>query len=164
MRPGARVGVDVGGARVGVATCDPGGVLATPWQTVPRDSDGGSDQAAIADLVQDIGAIEVVVGLPRSLDGAENAAAATVRAWVAGLTSLLPDTPVRLVDERLTTVDAHRELRDSGLDGRRHRRVVDQAAAVLILQTALDVERSTGNPPGERAGERRRKPRRKGRT
>ncbi|MGL4745321.1 MAG: RuvX/YqgF family protein, partial [Dermatophilaceae bacterium] len=69
-----------------------------------------------------------------------------------------------LVDERLTTVDAHRLLRDSGVVGRRQRSVVDQAAAVLILQTALDAERASGSPPGERVSTSGRKPRTKGRT
>ena len=117
--------------------------------------------------VTDLAAIEVVVGLPRSLDGSEGPAAAKAREWATHLRSALQDapidnTPVRLVDERLTTVDAHRGLRDSGVAGRRHRDVVDQAAAVLILQTALDTERATGRPPGERVGRPRRRTPRKG--
>ncbi|WP_370892833.1 Holliday junction resolvase RuvX [Janibacter sp. GXQ6167] len=163
MRTGVRVGVDVGDARVGVAACDPEGVLATPVATLTRDAEGGQDQRDIAALAAELNAIEIVVGLPRSLDGTEGPAARSVRAWGDGLRPLIGDTPIRLVDERLTTVDAHRGLRASGVATIDHRRVVDQAAAVLILQHALDSERTSGRPPGERiGGARRRKPRAKG--
>lgn len=149
---------------MGTASCDPAGVLATPLRTVPRDVTEGADIAEVVRLCAEHAAIEVVVGLPRSLDGSEGPAAAGVRRWADRLHRALPDTPVRLVDERLTTVDAHRGLRESGVAGRRHRAVVDQAAAVLILQTALDLERSTGAPPGEAVGVRTRKPRTKDRA
>ncbi|WP_201468290.1 Holliday junction resolvase RuvX [Janibacter melonis] len=167
-RPGTRVGVDVGAARVGVAACDRDGVLATPVATLARDMETGSDVRELVEIVREREAVEVVVGLPRSLDGTEGPAAEHVRAWCAQLHQALtgpggiPDTPVRLVDERLTTVDAHRGLHASGLPGRAHRRVVDQAAAVLILQAAVDRERSLGEPLGELfAGPPARKPRRK---
>ena len=106
-------------------------------------------------------AVGVVVGLPRSLSGGEGPAAAAARAYAAVVAARVAPVWVRLVDERLTSVDAHRTLRDSGVAGRRQRAVVDQAAAVLILQTALDTERSTGAPPGERVRPGRRKPRTK---
>lgn len=167
MREGIRVGVDVGDARVGVASCDPAGLLATPVETVPRDLDHDSDIDRVVEIATQLGAMEFVIGLPRSLDGSEGPAAEKARAWAkrlgsALLEALIGNTPIRLVDERLTTVDAHRSLRDSGLDGRRHRGVIDQAAAVLILQTALDTERATGRPPGERVGRPRRRTPRKG--
>ncbi len=167
MRSGARLGVDVGEVRVGVATCDPSGLLATPVETVPRDLTGGGDIDRVVELIGELSVIEVVVGLPRSLDGTEGPAAQRVRQWAHELRSAIHDapignTPVRLVDERLSTVDAHRGLRASGVAGRDHRQVVDQAAAVLILQTALDTERATGGPPGERVGRPRRRTPRKG--
>ncbi len=148
-RPGARVGVDVGNARVGVAASDPTATLAHPVRTVPRDVAGGSDLAAIVSLVEDLGAVEVVVGLPRLLSGQEGASAQEARLFAGQLAAALGSVSVRLVDERLTTVDAHRRLRDSGVPGRGQRAVVDQAAAVLILQNALDTEAHTGRPPGE---------------
>lgn len=158
-----RLGVDVGDVRVGLASCDPDGVLATPVRTVARDVEHGGDLDEVAALAQEHRALEVVVGLPLSLDGGEGPAAAKVRAWARELAGRMPDTPVRLVDERLSTVDAHRGLRESGVAGRRQRAVVDQAAAVLILQAALDTERSAGAPPGEQIGRRKaRKPRTKG--
>jgi putative Holliday junction resolvase len=149
MRTGVRLGVDVGSVRVGLAASDPSGVIATPVQTLPRDLGGRSDQHAIAAAVRERAVLEVVVGLPRSLSGLEGRAAALARDYAVELAALVAPVPVRLVDERLSTVDASRTLRDSGVAGRKQRAVVDQAAAVLILQAALDGERSTGTPPGE---------------
>jgi putative Holliday junction resolvase len=148
-RPGVRVGVDVGSARVGVAASDPSGTFAHPVRTLARDTSGGTDLTRIVDLVLELEAVEVVVGLPRHLSGQEGEAARTARQYAAALAARLGTVTVRLVDERLTTVDAHRTLRDSGVPGRGQRAVVDQAAAVLILQTALDTEALSGRPPGE---------------
>lgn len=166
---GVRIGVDVGSVRVGVARSDPDGLLATPLETVPRDPKAppeaaGPDLDRVAALVAEHEAVLVVVGLPRSLSGAEGPAAARARTYAGVLAARVAPVPVRLVDERLTTVDAHRALSESGVAGRRRRSVVDQAAAVLILQSALDAERATGAPPGEPVGGRRRKPRTKGTT
>jgi putative Holliday junction resolvase len=180
-RTGVRVGVDVGSVRVGLASSDPSGFLATPVRTVareqvepgvPRPDDGRApgheddvpaDIAEVAAFVAEAQAIEVVVGLPRTLAGGEGPAAAGARQYARRLAVRVAPVPVRLVDERLTTVDAHRSLRESGVDGRRQRSVVDQAAAVLILQAALDAERSSGRPPGELVRPDGRKPRTKDR-
>ncbi len=166
-RRGALVGVDVGTVRVGVAVSDPDGVLATPVATLSREP-GGSPAAGdpdveeIAAIVSERAAVGVVVGLPRSLDGTEGPAAERARTYASVLAARVAPVRVVLVDERLSTVDAHRSLRDSGVAGRRQRAVVDQAAAVLILQSALDAERTTGSPAGDPVGARRRKPRTKG--
>ncbi|QZY30498.1 Holliday junction resolvase RuvX [Nocardioides coralli] len=146
MRAGVRLGLDPGDARVGVARSDPSGFLATPLETVRR---GKGDLARVARLVRDEEAVEVVVGLPRSLSGGEGPAAAKVREFAARLAARVAPVPVRLVDERLTTVSAEAMLRDRGKKGQDRRAVVDMAAAVLILQHALDTERATGTPPGE---------------
>ena len=146
MRHGVRLGIDPGDARIGVARSDPSGFLATPVETVRR---GKGDLARIAAIAAEEEAVEVVVGLPRSLSGREGPAAAKVREFAAALARRLAPTPVRLVDERMTTVSAEAMLRDQGRKGGKRRAVVDQAAAVLILQHALDTERATGNPPGE---------------
>lgn len=148
MRTGVRVGVDPGSVRVGVAACDPHGVLAYPLETVKRDERGGSDIARLAALVEDCDAIEVVFGLPRSLSGGESTAATVARAYAERVARRVAPVPVRLVDERFSTVVAHRSLRDAGMGGRRRRPVVDQVAAVIILQAALDAERASGDPPG----------------
>ncbi|MFC3808022.1 Holliday junction resolvase RuvX [Terrabacter sp. MAHUQ-38] len=162
-RPGVRVGVDVGSARVGVAASDASGTFAHPVRTLPRDPDADTDVAAIVALVAELGAIEVVVGLPRLLSGQEGEAARIAREYGGRLAGRLGTVGVRMVDERLTTVDAHRRLRDSGVPGRGQRAVVDQAAAVLILQSALDTEALSGRPPGETvsAGGKRKKERRR---
>ena len=159
-RAGARIGVDVGAARVGVAASDPSGTFASPVETLKRDAEGGADLAQLAALVAEREALEVVVGLPRLLSGEEGQAARLARAYAAQLALRVAPVPVRLVDERLTTVAAHKRLRDSGVSGRGQRAVVDQAAAVLILQSALDAEAMSGRPPGEILS-RVRKPRKK---
>lgn len=146
MRAGVRIGIDPGDARIGVARSDPSGFLATPVETVRR---GRGDLRRIARIVAEEEAVEVVVGLPRSLSGREGPAAAKVRDFAAGLAQRVAPVPVRLVDERLTTVSAEAMLRDRGKKGQQRRAVVDMAAAVMILQHALDTERATGNPPGE---------------
>jgi putative Holliday junction resolvase len=146
MRSGVRLGIDPGDARIGVARSDPTGFLATPLETVRR---GAGDLARLARLVREAEAVEVVVGLPRSLSGAEGPAAVKAREFAARLATRVAPVTVRLHDERLTTVSAEAMLRDRGKKGTARRAVVDQAAAVLILQHALDTERSTGRPPGE---------------
>jgi putative Holliday junction resolvase len=137
---GRRLGIDVGAVRVGVALSDPDGVLATPLVTVPRDVAGGSDLTAIAGLVAEHEVVGIVLGLPRTLAGREGPAAEAARDFAAGLASVV-DVPVELSDERLTTVVATRQLRERGVKGRKQRAVVDQAAAVAILQGWLDVAR-----------------------
>lgn len=131
--PGRRLGVDVGSVRVGVALSDPSPVLASPLVTLPRD---GSVDALVA-LVAEHEVVEVVVGLPRTLAGRHGPAAEIATEFAGQLAERL-DMPVRLADERLTTVTATRVLADAGVRGRRQRAVVDQAAAVEILQAWLD--------------------------
>lgn len=150
---GPRLGVDPGGARVGLATSDPDGLIATPVETLSRDltegADPPSDMARIAREVGERNAAVVYVGLPRHLNGTEGRAGAEARAYADALARVVSPVPVHLVDERMSTVTAHRSLRAAGRPGRSHRAVVDQAAAVIILQSALDTERGAG----ERAGE-----------
>ncbi|RNL64413.1 Holliday junction resolvase RuvX [Nocardioides marmoriginsengisoli] len=147
MEPrGVRVGLDPGDARIGVASCDPSGILATPVETVPR---GEGDLDRIAAIADDLGAVLLYVGLPRSLGGGEGPAAGKVRAFTAELAVRVAPLPVRLVDERLSTVTAEGVLRDRGKKGKKRRAVVDQAAAVVILQNAIDTERTQGRPTGE---------------
>jgi len=149
VRDGARLGVDVGTVRVGLALSDPSGLLATPLETVSRRGGvPGSDLARIAQVVTESDVFEVIVGLPRSLSGDEGASARAARAYAVAIARRVAPVPVRLVDERLSTVSAQQHLREAGVKGRRHRPVVDQAAAVVILQAALDTERASGRPPG----------------
>jgi putative Holliday junction resolvase len=153
---GSRLAVDVGSVRVGLAASDPDGLVATPVATLARDTKAPAagqlpqDVAQIVAEVAERSAAAVYVGLPKHLSGTEGAAAESARAYAGALAQAVAPVPVRLVDERMSTVSAHQALHASGRSGRRHRAVVDQAAAVVILQTALDAERSSGRRPGER--------------
>jgi putative Holliday junction resolvase len=143
---GRRLGVDVGKVRVGVAVSDPDGILATPLVTVSRDMGTAADSvpADIAELVRLVGeneAVQIVVGLPVRLNGAEGTAAIDIRAYADRLARAVGHVPVVLTDERMSTVVATRRLAERGVRGKRQRAVVDQAAAVEILQSWLDAQR-----------------------
>lgn len=152
IRRGRRLGIDWGDARIGVAVSDPDGLLAVPVDHVLA---GEQELARIADRVAEYEPIEVVVGLPRSLNGSEGPAAAKVRERAAALAAALADRfgadapAIRLVDERLSTVAAGRRLQSSGRSTRRQRQLIDSEAAREILDRALEGERSTGNPAGQ---------------
>ena len=143
---GRRLGVDVGTVRVGVAISDPDSILATPQVTVPRDMGAADDVvpgdiAEIARLVTEHEAVQIVVGLPVRLSGVEGAAAIDIRAYAERLAQAVGPVPIALADERMSTVVATRRLAERGVRGRRQRAVVDQAAAVEILQSWLDAQR-----------------------
>jgi putative Holliday junction resolvase len=143
---GRRLGVDVGKVRVGVAVSDPDGILATPLVTVSRDVGAADDSvpADIAELVRlasEHEAVQIVVGLPVQLSGSEGAAAIDIRAYADRLAHAVGHVPIVLADERMSTVVATRRLAERGVRGRRQRAVVDQAAAVEILQSWLDAQR-----------------------
>jgi putative Holliday junction resolvase len=144
VRPGIRIGVDVGRARVGVARSDRDGLLATPVETLRR---GSTTIASLQALIAELEPVEVVVGLPISLSGSDTASTADARDFARALAQAA-DVPVRLVDERLSTVSAQRALHDAGRRAKGSRPVIDQVAAVIILQNALDSERMAAHPPG----------------
>lgn len=147
MRTGVRLGVDVGKVRVGVARSDRDGLLATPVETVQRRGDDLEPVLArIAAIATELEAIELVVGLPLAMSGRDTASTADAR-MVADRLADGP-LPVRLIDERLTTVSAQSALHASGRNTRGSRSVIDQVAAVILLQHALDAERARGEAPG----------------
>lgn len=155
MRTGVRLGIDVGKARIGVARCDPHGMLATPLETVPRTKGMDTDLRRILDLAKEHGAIELVVGLPLGLSGHRTASTDDAEAFATSIARAVAETAaeqqacmVRMVDERLSTVSAHGQLRQAGRNSKNSKGIIDQAAAVVILQQALDVERSRGEAPG----------------
>lgn len=132
----------MGSVRVGVALSDPDGVLAAPLVTLPRDEAGGTDLERLVALVAEHDVVEVVVGLPRTLADRHGPAADAARAYADALVAILPaGVPVTLQDERFSTVTAGRMLTQQGVRGRRQRQVIDQAAAVEILQGRLDARR-----------------------
>jgi putative Holliday junction resolvase len=145
MRRGVRIALDWGDARIGVAACDPDGVLAYPVRTVRA---GVAELDDLIAVVAEYEPIEVLVGLPRSLSGGEGPAAAKARQRVVRLAGVI-SVPVRLVDERLTTVTASQRLREGGKRAKEQRELIDAAAAVAILEQALAYEDSRGLPPGE---------------
>ena len=136
---GRRLGIDVGTVRIGVAVSDPDGILATPVETVRRDA---KHLRRLAALVDEYEAVEVVVGLPRTLADRAGASAQDAIAVADSLAAKI-GVPVRLADERLTTVSAARSLRDAGVRAKAQRSVIDQAAAVAILQGWLDQRRNS---------------------
>jgi putative Holliday junction resolvase len=155
FRRGIRLGIDVGTVRVGVARSDPDGLLAVPVATLARPkavAAGRPDLQELVELVAEYEPLELVVGLPVALDGTEGLAADAVRVYAHDLVGMLTarglGVPVRLVDERMTTAQATRGLQAAGRNSRSGRSVIDQAAAVIIVQHALDTERATGTPPG----------------
>lgn len=155
---GVRLGVDVGAVRVGLAASDPDGLVATPVATLqrapqPPATDGAqtlaTDLAQIVAEAAERDAAVVYVGLPRQLSGKEGAATAAAREYAGQIAVAVAPVEVRLVDERMTTVTAHQALHAAGRSSRHHRAVVDQVAAVVILQTAIDTERGQGCRAGE---------------
>jgi putative Holliday junction resolvase len=140
------LGIDLGSVRIGVALCDSGGVLATPWETVSRSGDRVRDHRRLLELAAEAEAEVLVVGLPLALDGSVGPAATAVLEEVAELRATA-SVPVETYDERLTTVTATRMLRERGVSGKARRKVVDQVAAAVILQSWLDGRPPEGRPP-----------------
>ena len=151
---GVKLGVDVGTVRVGVALCDRDGILATPLRTLARNAKKNTDVRILAALAVDLGVVEIFVGLPRTMKGEEHASARMATDYAKLLAGKLEecgsDVPVRMVDERLSTVSAHRSLHEAGMSSRHHRKVVDQVAAAGILQHALDIQKARGTEVGVR--------------
>jgi putative Holliday junction resolvase len=145
FRPGVRLALDWGDARIGVAACDRDGVLAYPVRTVRAGID---EIAQLVALVDEYRPIEILVGFPRSLSGGEGPAATKARGWASRLAVAVP-VPVRLVDERLTTVTASQRLSEGGKRAKEQRELIDAAAAVAILEQALAFEHSREIPAGE---------------
>jgi putative holliday junction resolvase len=151
---GVKLGIDVGTVRVGVAVCDRDSILATPYKTLDRNPKKNSDIRVIANLVQELDAVQVIVGLPRTMKGEEHASARMATEYAellaAELAARSMAVPVNLVDERLSSVTAHRNLHQAGMSSRNHRKVVDQVAAAGILQHALDMQKARGADVGRR--------------
>ncbi len=142
---GRRLGLDVGTARIGIASCDPDGILATPVETIRVVSGAPSwkrELRRLDELVVEYDAVGVVVGLPISLKGRETASTEMARSFISALARAAPDLPVDLVDERLTTVTAGAALHGAGRSTRRQRDVIDQAAAVVLLQSWIESRRA----------------------
>lgn len=147
---GVRLGIDWGQARIGVAACDADGVLAFPVETIGPAADARVVRDRFTAIVAEYEPVVAYLGLPRHLKGAEGESAARARGQARWLATSFPGVAVHLVDERLTTVSATRQLQEAGRSARDQRGVIDQVAAVAILNHALDTERLTGARAGER--------------
>lgn len=142
-----RLGIDVGTVRVGIACSDVSGRIAIPLLTIKRDR-RGADFRQIVELARERNVIEIVVGLPRHMSGEEGQSAQEARRFAERLQRKLPKIRVCLVDERLSSNQAHGLLSQAGQDSRARRQIVDQVAAQIILDQALEMERLSGKPPG----------------
>jgi putative Holliday junction resolvase len=147
MRTGVRLGIDVGKVRIGVARSDLHGMLATPVETVARAASGTTDVLRLIELCHELDVVEIMVGLPLALSGARTASTEDASGFAERLAEAA-GLPVRMIDERLTTVSAQSVLHSNGRTTRSSRPVIDQVAAVILLQQALDSERASGKPPG----------------
>jgi putative Holliday junction resolvase len=147
------LGVDFGTKRLGLALSDPDGTLALPAGTLTRRA-LGEDLAALRRLVEEKGVERAVVGLPLHMDGRRGPEAEAAEVFAAALAEAT-GIPVDLLDERWTTVEAERALREGGVRGRRRRQAVDSMAASLLLRSYLERRRSglPSTPPAE--GQRR---------
>jgi putative Holliday junction resolvase len=134
------LGLDLGTRRIGVARSDAGRRLASPWRTIERSGDPERDRNVLVDAVREAEVGLVVVGLPLSLSGGRGPAARAAEAEAEALRARLEPIGVHVetADERLTTVEAERALRTAGKTGQAARRVVDEAAATVLLQAWLD--------------------------
>ncbi|WP_062078941.1 Holliday junction resolvase RuvX [Demequina globuliformis] len=133
---GVRLGVDVGKVRIGIAASDPEGRLAFPVTTVKR---GPRSVEEILDIISEREARQVFVGLPRKLSG-ELGPSAEDAMDIGQQIAERTDAVVRLVDERFSTASASASMRQAGRNAKQQREVIDQAAAVVILETALETE------------------------
>ena len=137
MRRGVRIGVDVGKARVGVARSDIDGLMAVPSETLSREK--ALDE--LVTLLDYTSVLEWVIGLPLSLDGSETPSTTDAREFAHALVGRT-SVPARLVDERLSTVGAQAALHSANHSTKSSRPMIDQVAATILLQTALDAERA----------------------
>jgi putative Holliday junction resolvase len=148
MERGRRLAIDVGTVRIGLAICDPDGILSSPMPALGRTAELTENLKAILDLVVEHAAIEVYVGDPISLSGGQSSSTLDARNFAEQLAVLI-SVPVRLVDERLTTVTASAKLRSSGKDAKQSKSLIDSASAVEILEQALATLRVSGRAPGQ---------------
>jgi putative Holliday junction resolvase len=147
MEKGRRLAIDVGTVRIGLAVCDPDGILSSPLPALARSAELSETLQALSDLIDEHSAVEVYVGDPISLSGGKSASTKDAREFASRLADVI-SVPVRLVDERLTTVTASAKLRSSGKDAKQSKSLIDSSSAVEILEQALATLRVSGRAPG----------------
>ena len=149
MEKGRRLAIDVGTVRIGLAICDPDAILSSPLPALIRSRELEETLGAISKLVDEYSPVEVYVGDPISLSGGHSASTQDARSFAMKLADLI-SVPIRLVDERLTTVTASSKLRLSGINAKGAKDLIDSASAVEILEQALNVSKKTGKSAGSR--------------
>lgn len=149
FQPGVRLGIDWGKARIGVAACDRDGLLCYPVETVTNDAKAWS---RLSQLVAEYQPVAVYLGMPVNLRGQLGPAAEDMNRVAEELARIL-QVPLRVIDERMSTASAARRLVETGRSAKKMRGVIDQAAAVDILDQALARERHTGQPAGRLWGQ-----------
>lgn len=142
------MGIDYGSVRIGVATTDPQGRVVFP-KTLVKVGRYGEHIDELADIAEELDPIEIVIGYPKHLKGAEGQSAKAARALAHELRAVLPRPRICLVDERMTTNQAHAELAAQGIDNRARQDKIDQLAAAIILEMSINYEERTGKFPGE---------------
>ena len=143
MIPGALLALDVGDVRTGVAVSDALQIMASPYQTVPMKGHIETDAAALARIIEEVGPVTIVVGMPLNQHGEPGPQAGKVTAMVEALRKRVTP-PIELVDERFSTAEAHRHLRAAQVKGKKQKANVDQVAAALILETYMQREKNRG--------------------
>ena len=133
------LGIDLGSKRIGIATSDRSGTIATPYTVLLRCGTMGGDHRNIEKMVVEEEAEAVVVGLPLNMDGSEGKAAQAARVEASRMATVV-GVPVHVHDERLTTVEADRVLMEQKMNAQARRRVVDKVAAAVMLQSWLDTQ------------------------
>ncbi len=147
MRQGRRLAVDVGKVRVGLAISDFHGILASPLQNIARQTEDSATVGLVIEAIADEDIIEAYFGLPVSMSGSSSASTADA-VTLARAFAKASTIPVRMIDERLTTVSATSALRSSGKNSKDGRKVIDQIAATMILEQALAMEKNLASQPG----------------
>lgn len=147
MRTGRRLAIDVGKVRIGIAISDLHGILASGLTNVARAKTLEETCAAIELAIRDEDLLEIYVGLPLSMSGGHTASTQDAISLATELSKII-STPIRMIDERLSTVSATAHLRASGRDSKSGRKIIDQIAATVILEQALAVEKQTGAVAG----------------
>lgn len=147
MRSGRRLAIDVGKVRIGVAASDFHGIIASGLETIQRSEDISKTVADLVKIIEAVEPIEIYVGLPISMSGSSNQSSQDAVSFAKALAEKV-SVSIRLIDERLSTVTASNALRTSGRDSKSGRKIIDQIAASVILEQALDTEKLTGLTPG----------------
>lgn len=152
MRSGRRLAIDVGKVRIGVAASDFHSILASGYETVSRETDLQSSISRIAEIILEVEPIEIYIGLPISLGGVQTQSTKDAIDFAKAL-ELTTAIPIRFIDERMTTITASNALILSGTSSKSGRKIIDQIAATVILEQALEIEKHSGAVPGLALGE-----------